>query len=205
MTAAWSFQDHRKWTWLCGPWRFVFSPLWLRRAVSADVLVVHAALPSCDVQFVDKVSVLVSVRLYRCVTSLWASFAPLFFTASMHSSLSSDLWFLWLVQVQLCKPKLSCLAAPPTRLYFSIHSFPATCVWVVGAAVSRGSLTHSQELWSVRSVLGPPSVRHASNAQQEPKPPRCGAVVQVGAPHPNSRRGFNLFLVSCHELWPSPC
>lgn len=65
-------------------WRFVFSPLWLRRAVSADVLVVHAALPSCDVQFVDKVSVLVSVGLDRCITSLWASFGPLFFTAAGH-------------------------------------------------------------------------------------------------------------------------
>lgn len=142
-----------------------------------------------------------STLLYSC--------RSLRLAASMHSSLSSDLWFLWLVQVQLCKPKSSCLAALPTRLYFSIHSFPATCVWVVGAAVSPGSLTHtSQELRSVRESRLCPRASVSTTCFKRPAgaqtsstgSSRCGAAVQVGAPHLNSRRGFNLFLMSCHEL-----
>lgn len=136
MTAAWSFHDNRKWTWLFGPWRFVFCPLWLRRAVSADVL-------GCFFLLFLPLFTRLSAFLWQCSLQIKSRcwFLWDFIGAShlcgrvlVHSSLQlqviearsihaqlSDLWFLWLVQVQLCKPKSSCLAALPTRLYFSCH------------------------------------------------------------------------------------
>ncbi|XP_039883002.1 uncharacterized protein LOC120730635 isoform X1 [Simochromis diagramma] len=113
--------------------------------------VVHTALCiPVTVQFVDKVSVLVSVGLYRC------SFA----------NLSQAAW-------QLFQPG---------------YTFPATCVWVVGAAVSPGSLTHtSQELRSVRESRLCPGASVSTTCFKRPAgaqtsstgSSRCGAAVQV--------------------------